>query len=207
MMKHASIARAGLQVRLWLTRFGWGNSLACALCIVGITGWVWGIAHLRAQASVQQRALDQAQQLLDAATVAAPVAPRSAAEQRLDAFYDALGERRYAEQQVRALFAIAAKNGLVLHQGEYKFMYDKNGRFHGYRILLPVKGPYAAVRQFCEQALMAIPFASLDEMHFKRDAIANATLEAKLHFTVYLGDAATAPSGSQASGAVSDSAP
>lgn len=204
MMNRSSIARIGLQVRLLLTRFGAGNSLACALCIVGIIGWVWGIAHLRAQASVQQRALHQAQQLLDAAAVAVPVAPRSVAEQRLHAFYDTLGEKRYAEQQVRTLFAIAAKNGLALNQGEYKFMYDKNGRFHSYHILLPVKGPYAAVRQFCEQALMAIPFASFDEMSFKRDAIANATLEAKLHFTLYLGEAAAAPSGSQENGAVPD---
>ena len=37
-------------------------------------------------------------------------------------------------------------------------------------------------------ALMAIPFASLDEINFRRDAIGSRTLEAKLRFTLYLND-------------------
>ncbi|MGZ3158645.1 MAG: hypothetical protein ACXU7H_06145, partial [Burkholderiaceae bacterium] len=55
----------------------------------------------------------------------------------------------------------------------------------------PVKGQYQAIRKFCEQTLLAIPFASLDEINFKRDEITNSTLEAKLHFTLYLSDAST----------------
>lgn len=202
-MNRSSIARTGLQVRLLLTRFGWGNSLAFVLCIAGIVGWSWSIPRMHAQASAQQHASQQAQQVLDTAPITAPVAPLQAGEQRMQDFYDALGEKRYAEQQVRTLFAIAARNGLTLSQGEYKSAYDMNGRFHVYRIQLPVKGPYAAIRQFCEKVLLAIPFASLDEMSFKRDAIADSMPEANLRLTLYLGDAAL-PGDSPATGILLD---
>jgi len=33
---------------------------------------------------------------------------------------------------------------------------------------------------------LAIPFASLDEINFKRDAVTNPLLDAKLRFTFYL---------------------
>ena len=75
-----------------------------------------------------------------------------------------------------------------MSRADYKFGADRNGRYRTYQIVLPVKGSYSAIRQFCEQTLLAIPFASLDEMNFKRDAIGSSTLEAKLHFTVYLAD-------------------
>jgi hypothetical protein len=113
-------------------------------------------------------------------------APPSMARQNLSDFYDALGEQRYAEQQVKTLFALAAKTGLSLDQGEYKLAFERNSQVYSYQIQLPVKGSYQAIWQFCRQTLSAIPFASLDEVSFKRDAIADATLEARLRFTVYL---------------------
>lgn len=123
------------------------------------------------------------------ATPAAPVLQPAPAIDNLDAFYAALGARRYAEQQVRTLFALAAKNGLSLSQGEYKAGYDRNARVTTYQVNLPVKGGYAAIWQFAMGALREIPFASLDDISFRRDGIQDPSVEARLRLTLYLKDA------------------
>jgi hypothetical protein len=123
---------------------------------------------------------------LNRTTPVSNAAPPSPNELHQSQFYAALGEQGYAEQQLKTLFDIAAKNGLRLDQGEYKSNFDRNSDTLAYQIQLPVVGSYSAIRQFCEEVLLAIPFASLDEMSFKRDAISNNNLEAKLRFTLYL---------------------
>jgi hypothetical protein len=196
-MNMSQLNAFGLQARLVLTRFGWVNNLACALIVAGIAAWLWAIPYLRAQTNAPMRALEQAQKSLATTDNHSPEASHSLPEERLTAFYDVLGDKRYVEQQVKTLFAVAAKSGLILNQGEYKAGFEKGSHSTSYQMILPVKGQYQAIRKFCEQTLLAIPFASLDEINFKREEITNSTLEAKLHFTLYLSDASG--SGSAAS--------
>lgn len=176
----------GLQVRLALARLGWSAGIAVALCLIGGASLLWFIPQLRVQGEANRHALLRAQNSLNTGGSAEPATPQSVDEDRIAKFYDALGERRYAEQQIKTLFAIAAKTGLNLNQAEYKSALDKNSKAYTYQILLPVKGTYPAIRHFCEQTLRAIPFASLDEMSFKRDGISSAELEARLRITLYL---------------------
>ncbi|SFI21999.1 hypothetical protein SAMN04515618_1148 [Collimonas sp. OK307] len=185
-MTLASLVQLGLRLRLTLIRYGWGNSFAAVLCVLGALAWLWGLPQLKAQANTRNAALLYVHKALGAAPATVPEPAPSKAGQRLHDFYDTLGEQHDTERQIETMFALAAKNGLILSQAEYKLTYDRNGRFRTYRILLPLKGSYSAIRQFCEQVLLSIPFVSLDEMHFKRESIANPQLEAKLHFTVYL---------------------
>ncbi len=127
------------------------------------------------------------------ATAAAPTAAPAPPVDNLDAFYGTLGQRRYAEQQVKTLFGLAAQNGLTLRQGEYKSGFDRNARLHTYQVNLPVKGSYAAIWQFAMAALRAIPFAALDDISFRRDNIGDPAVEARLRLTFYLTDAGSAP--------------
>jgi hypothetical protein len=120
---------------------------------------------------------------------AVPAAPPAPSVDNLDAFYAALGPRRYAEQQLKTLFTLAAKNGLSLSQGEYKTGYDRNAHLSTYQVNLPVKGSYGAIWQFAFGALRAIPFASLDDVSFRRDTIGDPAVEARLRLTFYLKDA------------------
>ncbi len=110
------------------------------------------------------------------------------ANENLALFYATLGEKRYAEQQVRTLFGLAAKSGLSLAQGEYKSAFERNGRLHTYQVTLPVKGSYGAIWQFAMLALRTIPFASLDEISFKRETIGDPVVEARLRLTLYLAE-------------------
>ncbi|MFD2273963.1 hypothetical protein ACFS07_31260 [Undibacterium arcticum] len=140
-----------LQARLALVRFGWTNCVACIVGGIGVAAWLWGLPYLRAQTAIQQRTLDQVRQALRSADPAPAPAPRPLAEERLADFYDKLGDQRYAEQQVRTLFAIAGKTQLSLNQAEYKSAFDKNGQYHTYQIALPVRGSYDAIRQFLRE--------------------------------------------------------
>lgn len=191
-MKPHNLHAAGLQARLALARLGWINGIGCALIVLGIAAWMWAIPYLRAQTNAPMRELQRAQQSLQSTSSQSAEASPALPQERLAAFYDMLGDNRYVEQQVKSLFAIAAKSGLVLDEGEYKSGYDKGSHTATYQVVLPVKGQYQSIRAFCQQTLLTIPFASLDEINFKREEIANSTLEAKLHFTFYL----TAPSAS-----------
>jgi hypothetical protein len=161
--------------------------LACAAACA----WsMHAVVRLDAERAALQSAAARAASVPSPLPAAVPSVPEPAqSADRLDAFYAALGPRRYAEQQVKTLFALAAKNGLSLSQGEYKSGYDRNARVNTYQVNLPVKGSYAAIWQFALGALRAIPFASLDDISFRRDAIGDPAVEARLRLTLYLKDA------------------
>lgn len=191
-MMTSRVARTLVHLQLALIRCGWINLLAGLLLVTGVIGWGWLMPHLQQESVQQNRVMLRAQKDVLATEVTMPVTP-PLAQQRLAQFYDTLGDARFAEQQIKTLFAIAVKNGLTLTQAEYKSTANESGKYVSYQVLLPVKGGYAAIRAFCEQILVAIPFASLDELRFKRESIANKTLEAQLRLTLYLDVKSPAP--------------
>ena len=172
-----------LRAQLLLRRAGLPACLAVALLALGAAAWSWAWQQRAVAAQLEARPLPQP------ALAVAALAPQATASENLARFYAVLGQQRHAEQQVKLLFDLAAKNGLLLAQGEYKSGYDKAGRVATYQVTLPLKGSYAAVWQFALQALRAVPFASLDELSFRREQIADTQLEARLRLTFYLADA------------------
>ncbi|MGZ8288692.1 MAG: hypothetical protein ACXW2U_13290 [Telluria sp.] len=185
-MNDMNLNAALLRLRLGLPAIGPVAGAAAVLCLAGAAALAW---------LVPQRALQVREHELALRVAAVPPAPVAkaaplVANENLDLFYASLGERRYAEQQVATLFGLAAKSGLTLSQGEYKAGYERNARLHTYQVILPVKGSYPAVWKFGMESLRAIPFASLDEISFRRDAINQATVEARVRLTLYLADPA-----------------
>ncbi|MGK5079773.1 hypothetical protein [Janthinobacterium sp. HLX7-2] len=174
-----------LRAQLLLRRVGAPTCLAVVLFLLGAAAWAWAWQQRALAAQLEARPLP----LTSLGPAAVQSAPATASE-NLALFYATLGQQRHAEQQVKLLFDLAAKNGLVLAQGEYKSGYDKASRVATYQVTLPLKGSYPAVWQFALQALRAMPFASLDELSFRREQIADTNLEARLRLTFYLTDAA-----------------
>ena len=181
-----------LRLRLMLLRANPLVAAAGILVFVMAGALAWTLHAVWAMERAQEARAAQAKQQAQAATAPAPAsAPAPVpvqAPDNLAAFYGALGVRGSAEQQVKTLFGLAAKSGLVLRQGEYKPGYDRNAKVYTYQVNLPVKGSYAAIWQFAMAALRTIPFASLDEITFHRDAIGDATVDARLKLTLYLRD-------------------
>jgi hypothetical protein len=187
-MKSPQVGKYLLQARLMLARFGVVNALATSLCVAGATCWLWILPEQEAAGRVEQALLEKRKLALLQAPAAPKAIPVSPAQANLTAFYATLGTRQAAVEQVRTLFVLAHEAGLSLDKGEYKSAYNVNSRSHAYQVLLPVTGTYSAIRLFCEKVLVAIPFASLDEIGFKREAVAAGALQAKLRFTLHLGD-------------------
>jgi hypothetical protein len=188
-MKPLNFSALALRLRLAVIALGPVFCGACLLILVGAAALAWLLPQRALQAGRHQVAL-RAAALPATATV--KLAPATSSE-NLDLFYATLGEQRYAEQQVKTLFALAAKANLSLTQGEYKGAFDRQGRLHTYQVTLPVKGTYSQVWQFGLMALRAIPFASLDELSFKRENIGDTQVEARLRLTLYLADRPGAP--------------
>ncbi|KQQ46420.1 hypothetical protein ASF61_18145 [Duganella sp. Leaf126] len=173
-----------LRVRLALARLGAPACVALVLCLAGALAWAWLLPQRAAQARLMAQPLPTPASLL----AQQPALQPPSANQNLADFYATLGEKRHAEQQVRLLFDLAAKSGLVLNQGEYKSAYDRASRVSTYQITLPVKGGYQPLWQFAMQGLRDMPFAALDEVSFRRETIAEPAVEARLRFTLYLKD-------------------
>jgi len=185
-MNALTLSALVLRARLFLMARGPVLCGACVLLVAAAGALAWLLPQRALQAQQQRVALRLASAPPAALVQAAP----ARAADNLAAFYAALGEKRYAEQQVRTLFALAGKSGLALNQGEYKAGYDRNARLHTYQVTLPVKGSYNQVSGFSLLALRTIPFASLDELSFKRDNIGDPQLEARVRLTLFLADVA-----------------
>jgi len=184
--------RIALQARIALIRVGVIHGAIATLLVFGAAIWIWIAVNARAQ-DRQEHALAQVRQGLRVPLDAGVAAPELAAGKNLRNFYAALGERSKTEQYLKVLFATAAQADLSLDQGEYQELTEKNSNTYRYQIRLPVKGSYGAIRRFCEKTLLALPFASLDELSFKRESIDEDTLDASLRFTFYLKDKLHAP--------------
>jgi hypothetical protein len=167
-----------LRLRLGLSRIGPLRAAICLLAAVAASTWYL---------SDQQRAVLRAQATAPDLGNSSPVAPAAppAAQQNLTRFYEQLGDKRYAEQQIKTLFELADHNGLVLQQGEYKYSFDQAGRVDTCQILLPIKGSYDAVWRFALQVLQAVPFAALSDLRFRRDDIGDARPQAQMRLTLY----------------------
>ncbi len=165
-----------LRLRLAAMRLGAAGCVALALLLAGALALGWSLKARKLAHAPLPPAPPQ--------LVQAP--PPPTANENLAHFYATLGEKRYAEQQVKQLFDIAAKTGLVLAQGDYKFSVDKASGVASYQVNLPVKGPYQNIWQFSLQALSAIPFAALDDIAFRRETITEPVVEARMRFTLYL---------------------
>lgn len=174
-----------LILRFQLALFALGPvAIGAIVLLLAGAGSLW---WLLPQGARQADSHAQAMRAARAPAVVVKSAPVLANE-NLALFYATLGEKRYAEQQVKTLFGLAAKSGLSLSQGDYKSAYDRNGRLHTYQVTLPVKGSYASIWQFGMLTLRAIPYASLDDISFKRETIGDAVVEARLRVTLYLAD-------------------
>ena len=191
-MTAADLGRIALQARIGLIRVGVIPAVIAILLLLGAAAWIWFAVNARHQGR-QEQALAQARQRLRVPPAAGVAAPELGAGQNLRKFYDVLGDRSESEQYLKDLFAIAAQTDLSLDQGEYQWQIDKNSSTYRYQILLPVKGSYSVIRRFCEQTLRALPFASLDELSFKRESVGEDALDANLRFTFYLKDRLRSP--------------
>jgi hypothetical protein len=169
-------------MRAWQT---WRESLGP----VGLTGLLLlltaAAAYFAVNRPLQQR-VAALQAAASAPASAASQAPAQAGPEALLRWRALLPAQPDTAAQLRRLLAAAAEQGLQLQSGEYRLERQPDDRLIRYRIALPVQGSYGQVRRFAEAALARMPALALDEIEFHRDNTQQATLDARLRFTLFL---------------------
>jgi hypothetical protein len=85
------------------------------------------------------------------------------------------------------IYDAAAQYHLSLDQGDYQLTRDRTLQLTRYDITLPVKGDYVQIRKFVALSLSVVPSLALDGISFTRPSADAASVDAQLHFTLYLG--------------------
>lgn len=175
-----------LKLEFALHYLGWAKSILLMALLLAATGWWVGVPYMQRQIyQLEERKLSlqaNRQQLIQEKKEP----PLDDNLVRLNAFHEMLGEKKHVEQQVKTILSLANESGINLKAGEYQLSENSAGKYFSYRVQLPVKASYSQIRKFTEQVLLAIPYASLDEMSFKREAVSGVAVDSKLVFTIYL---------------------
>jgi hypothetical protein len=168
------------RLRFALRRLGWPAWLGMALLLA-----IWPVAHWGADVH-----RERAQALREEARSAQPVRPvldeetqASLRQQRTQA---RLAEPVAALAVVEQLHRSAAAHSLQLATGEYRLLPAAGALPARYQIQLPVNGRYPHIRAWLGDAMNTQPGLALDELSFSRATVADAALQARVRWTLYL---------------------
>lgn len=172
-----------------LQRLGVPGLLGIAILAAGI---IYGLASvLPARGDLERARLQAVRSQGDTAAntaangAASPPAPPTAAGQ-LARFYAALPPQDEATAWLNRIYQAAGKEKLTLARGEYNLQTDADSRIARYQIVMPVRGDYGQIRRFLSAALAGVPHLALEEVSFQRQSIAEAQLEGRIRFTLFL---------------------
>ena len=112
--------------------------------------------------------------------------PKTPAD-RLAAFYGAFPRPTDLPDLLQKVFAAATRQTLKLEQGDYRVTRDNAGGLTQFQLSLPVRGSYPQIRKFVDAALIDVPTLSLDSIHFERQKVGDAAVDAKVKLIVFLG--------------------
>lgn len=185
-MKPLNFTTIRLRIHLALIRFGLSNCVMSLALGLGVSAWLFLIPYFHDELETQQQNVVNKQKNLRQERLKPSLPSPSVSVVRAQNFYKRLGDTDCTEQYVKTFFELAKKNNLLINQAEYALNHQINGQYDIYRITLPLKGNYRSIKLFSEQILKNIPFASLDTISIKRDAISNSTLDVQLRFSLYL---------------------
>ena len=161
--------------------------LAGLALLAGAAALHWGAAA-SLRAGVQQR-----QQEAAAAQQQAQLAGRERQRRealspaaRLEALHRIFPAEASAPDWLEKVHDAAARHQVQLAQAEYRTVRGKPAGLVGVQVTYPVRGGYAQLRRFLAQVLREVPAASLDEVSFRRDAIAQGEVQATVRLTLHL---------------------
>ena len=185
MSAHSFAQRTLWSIKRALTRLRWPGIGGLALLLFAA-----GVAGLSLYSGRQRlHALDD-----EVASLASRVGQRGAASAapgsrgQLSNFYAFFPLVENVPELLGRINTAATHNQLLLKKGEYKLDHEADFRLARYQVTLPVSGDYARVRGFVNDVLQAVPSAALDELALKRETAEQPELEARVRFSLFLGE-------------------
>jgi hypothetical protein len=173
-------------MRRWIGRMTWSWVTAGALLAFAAGFYLSMVYPVSHDLQTMQDRLHALQEEARAAQHSDNKLKQLTAPGQLAAFYKFFPPERSIPDWAEKISATAAKNKLVLRQGEYQVIRDKNSKLLLYQIMLPVKGTYPNLRGFIDDVLREIPSASLDNVKFERQKIGEDALVSIVLLTLHL---------------------
>lgn len=168
------------RLRFFLRRMGWPAWLGLLLLLT-----LWPLAHWGADLPRAQ-ALALRQQASRPPSVQVQADPLQQAMDRQARLQERLAEPLAALSTVERLHRGAAERGLSLASGEYRVLAATSTAPQRYQISLPVAGAYPRIRAWLADTMNAQPGLALEELSFSRNSVADAQVQARVRWTLYL---------------------
>ena len=165
----------------WAHRHGWP-------AIVGLLllGSVWPIAHFGADRTRAEAVALQQAQLAERERQARQPDPQVDQATRMAEFEAGLPQAAGALLALRHIHRSASEHDVVLAAGEYRLVSEPGGRLQRYQITLPADGSYPDLRAWMADVLNELPSMALDELSFKRNAVGESQVQARVRWSFYL---------------------
>jgi Type II secretion system (T2SS), protein M subtype b len=189
----AGALRTRLDIAVWRYGWLWPGIVVLGLVLMALElGW-----QARQQASLQAQrqelTLRQQQYLLAEKTQRASASSADAPND-----LESLDRYTVSQQEVgtvlRQIVALGAAHGVALTQSEFQTSHEGHGGLQQVQITLPVRASYAALRAFTEASLRQHPMLSMDQIHMKREAIAQGSVDVRLKLSIWVDPQKTVPS-------------
>lgn len=182
-MEHPLIARLKWELRWRLAHASREFWLACVLLTASLAVTLLLAEPARLEAESDQREAtrlmaDESQRNNRQAVVAED-------ENRLGTFYRELPGSDALTTWLAALSEAADANGIPFHQGDYRYVLEKDARLGRYLVDLSLQGGYPALRGFIARILDTMPFAAVEGLTITRDDIASETVDVQIRIALY----------------------
>lgn len=89
-------------------------------------------------------------------------------------------------EALEQLYSAAETAFGLLTKADYKLITERGNPFQRYEIELPVEASYGEIRRFLVEALNKTPSLALEDIRFERKTTEEATVAARIRFTLYL---------------------
>lgn len=167
-------------------RLGWPGAIGMGVLALCLGLYFSLVQPARERADTARRSVGSMQQRLAAGAASGQDKLRPLDEQ-LAAFYASFPPEQDVADSVGKIAVLAREHGLALQQAEYKAERDRAGKLTRLRMSLPLKGSYPTIRQFLSSLRAGLPVVSLEQVHFERQKVGDALVDAKIGLVIYLG--------------------
>ena len=160
--------------------------LGAVLVAASVLAW---FALIEPESTHLNAALTESMQLQARVRTTLPTASQitETPDEQLDRFYGFFPGTSTVPDWLAVIDHAAAKEHMVLQQGEYRIVRDRLGLLTRYQVNLPLKGSYVQIAGFLQRVLKEVPIAAIESLSFERQQVGDPKLDAKLRLILFFG--------------------
>jgi Type II secretion system (T2SS), protein M subtype b len=175
-------ARLGIEILLWRHGLIWAATIVATVASLAVL-W-WQLVPSQTEFANAQSQLDQTARAVITVGNSVRRANKNAASAPLT-LEAVLPPVAQTDARVRRLYSLAARHSLTFPQSSFQTSDDPLIGISRVQMTIPVRATYPELRQFIEALLRELPYATVDQLVFKRHNIGENQVEAELHVSCW----------------------